>query len=653
VKQAIYGWRGGCAEIFEQVINDLSLPDQSLGTLRTSYRTSPVVLEVVNEVFEGIADLPPVAELQPYVAAWARGFQEHRAQYADRPGYVELVASPMPARGQDPGAAYLDFVADQVAELARRYRGHNLGVLVRTNRTADRVLQCLRQRGVAASGEGGAALTSDAAVELILSALRLADHPGHTAAAFHVLHSPLAELLGLELLEAGHVAKVARSIRRSLIDEGYAATLTRWARHLADRCNARSVGRLTQLIELAQQYDPALTLRADDFVRFVESAQVEDPTPAPVRVMTVHRAKGLEFDAVVLAELSDLIGQTARLMLWQYRPHPTAPSQAVFRSVSQEMRAVLEAYDPIVARAHEQEVGRRVADDLSALYVAMTRPRYALHMIVEPLRLTKSGWGRPGLSNASPAAILRHALTDVSDPLPEGVLYRLGDPDWSRRVEAPAQAEVEPAAVPLVRLIKDEQASRSWATVTPSSLEGGGVIDAADLLELEVSASRRRGTLWHAWLAQVGFVDEPQGVPEDQVLMDVGRPLWPEAELAEQIERFRAALARPKVQQVLRRNGAAELWRERPFAVHERGKLIQGIFDRAVLWRENGQTESVLLIDFKTDAVEQSEFLDAAVERYRPQLDAYRRALGRMLRLKESSIRACLVFLMAGAVVEV
>src|SRR5690606_16515698 len=124
----------------------------------------------------------------------------------------------------------------------------------------------------------------------------------------------------------------------------YAATLTRWARHLADRCNARSVGRLTQLIELAQQYDPALTLRADDFVRFVESAQVEDPTPAPVRVMTVHRAKGLEFDAVVLAELSDLIGQTARLMLWQYRPHPTAPSQAVFRSVSQEMRAVLEAY---------------------------------------------------------------------------------------------------------------------------------------------------------------------------------------------------------------------------------------------------------------------------------------------------------------------
>src|SRR5690606_33260183 len=57
VKQAIYGWRDGCAEVFDQVVADLHLPAGAQETLATSRRTAPVVLDVVNEVFENIADL--------------------------------------------------------------------------------------------------------------------------------------------------------------------------------------------------------------------------------------------------------------------------------------------------------------------------------------------------------------------------------------------------------------------------------------------------------------------------------------------------------------------------------------------------------------------------------------------------------------------
>ena len=55
----------------------------------------------------------------------------------------------------------------------------------------------LRSRGIDASEEGGNPLTDSPAVQLILSLLTLADHPGDTAARFHVATSPLAQSTAL------------------------------------------------------------------------------------------------------------------------------------------------------------------------------------------------------------------------------------------------------------------------------------------------------------------------------------------------------------------------------------------------------------------------------------------------------------------------
>src|SRR5438270_10276905 len=61
---------------------------------------------------------------------------------------------------------------------------------------------------------------------------------------------------------------------------------------------------------MAYAYQPRSTLRADDFVAWVRQQRVPDPSAANVRVMTMHAAKGLQFDAVILPELdSGLTGQ--------------------------------------------------------------------------------------------------------------------------------------------------------------------------------------------------------------------------------------------------------------------------------------------------------------------------------------------------------
>ncbi len=636
VKQAIYGWRGACAAIFDRVIDDLSLPAESLQTMDVSYRSSQVVLDAVNAVFGTIAQSPPLAELAQHVEPWANGFTDHRANDPARPGYVEFATTPPAAEAEadddDEQASakpsHLHGVAARVAELAAAHPARTIGVLVSRNATAARLLGLLRDRGVAASGEGGAALDQDTAVEVMLSALQLADHPGDTAAGFHVAHCPLAAALGLDRDDEITRAEVSRRIRRELLDEGYAEVLTRWAKVLAPTLGPRGVERVSQLIALAEQHDPLRPLRTGPFIDFVRRSRVEDPTPARVRVMTVHKAKGLEFDLVVLGELSRVMG-TVKGLVWQGGDDPTEPPTVVIAHAKSELRPTLFAYSAAIEQAYQREQAARVADDLSAFYVAMTRPRHALYLLVEPLQRSEKGTlSSKGLSNASAASVLRHALGGADPLIESGVMYQHGDPAWDTATQALPHSPGT-ASRPMPALRDSPHAPRWWRGVTPSAAEADGRVSVASVLDTGMRDARRFGRRVHAALETIEYI-RPDTTHEDAGLA--------------------AMLALSGVRQALSPvYDQEQLWRERAFAIRLDGDLVRGVFDRVAIQREaGGRATRATLTDFKTDPPTAE-----AVERYRPQLALYRRALSRMLVLPGEAITARLLFVRDGVSVEV
>lgn len=657
VKQAIFGWRGGVAEIFDTLETDF--PTLNRQPLNKSYRSSQTVIDTVNRVFENLSANTALQRYPEAVRRWAARFETHTTTHVNMPGYCRLLAAPAASADQSQGIVTQEFAAREIARLHREAPGRTIGVLVRRNETVARLIYWLRKQQVAASEEGGNPLADSPAVQVVLSLLRLADHPGDETARFHVAHTPLGEAVGLgDYADGAAAVRVAAKVRRRLMDDGYGPTLYAWTKALCSSCDARELSRLLQLVELAYGYETAATTRTDDFVRLVMQKRVEDPSSADVRVMTFHQSKGLQFDIVVLPELDyRLVGQPPQMVV--SRPNPAAPITHVCRYVSKDDLVALPKEFEAMFSSYERQV---VEESLCVLYVALTRAIHSLHMIVAPSKPNEKSLP------STAAGVLRVALAGGRLLEPEETAYEHGRSDWCRSAATAASAEAVPAAAPLeIKLAPPpRRATRNLETATPSRLEGGPRVHLSSRLRLEPSQSLDRGTLLHAWFEEIEWLDD--GVPEDRVLREIAARLaTADLDIAATIGCFRTALSQPAIRSLLERSACAEQWRklkakhdpvryevrrEWPFVVRDGDTILNGQIDRLVVALDGSRALAAEVIDFKSDRLPANDprAVAARIDLYRPQLEAYRRAAAASLRLPEDRVTSRIAFIEIGTV---
>jgi ATP-dependent helicase/nuclease subunit A len=679
-KQSIYGWRGARPALVRHVGRRFHLTGEKL---EKSYRSGPVILEAVSRVFQDLPSNPVVEDLEGAETAekWLQDFYPQAASDPGKVGYVRLEAGPATQGRRSVQGDLLYHAAGLVRDLHRQAPRATVGVLVRTNRVVTYLIALLRQLKVPASGEGGTALTDAAPVNALLALLRLADHPGHTLARYHVAATPLGEVVGYgQYRDAAGADRLARRVRDRLLHEGYGSTLDHWARELRPSCDSREQARLLQLVELGFLWDSRKTLRPGDFVRFVEDQRVEEPTGARVRVMTVHQSKGLQFDAVVLPDLHQSLKERPNLTgVTPLRDEDTGKVLRVFPAVDKATRALF----PEIREACDQARSLRLRDDLSALYVAMTRPRHALYMVVPA-----DGERGPGSAKSS-ARLLRAALApgEPAD-LVGKALYEDGEEDWFRRLweedtrtmavpdtpderpaapspsalpgatvpAAPAFPAPDPAGshpVPLRPVTGGRE--RNLPRRSPSDMEGGDSVDLAALFRTDLTGEARlRGTVVHAWCEAIEWMED--GLPGNESLRAMAARVAPglsARRIDTWIREFREWMDAPAIRGALSRaaySPGARVERELPFLHRQAEGLLQGYVDRLVLVEEGGQVLEAEVLDFKTDILDPSDAgaLAARVEHYRPQIDAYREAVAARYRLDLRRVAGTLLFLRTG-----
>jgi len=644
VKQAIFGWRGGRAELLDRLPQHLGgVPTQEMDQSR---RSAKAIIECVNKVFGNLAGNVEGDTVSAGAAVWQNRFRVHTTSRTDRPGYVHVQTGPQEEEGDGaPGrrARHYRWVAGRIQQIFKDHPEATIGVLCRKNQSVGRIIYELRRLGVPASEEGGNPITDSAAVEGILSLLTLADHPGDTIAAFHVTVEPFATMLRNHNYDPANAKETASQVRSALVEDGYGPVIARWAEGLKSICPKHDSLRLDQLIEFADAYRGQATLRPADFVAQVRQHTAALPTSHRVRVLTLHKAKGLEYDAVVLPELDVSLsgGQHTAFVVVDPDP-PEFPNGFVGPRVSSK---VVSLVSNEARKQQEAASQREVEESLCLLYVALTRAREALYAFPPgpTLRNRKDCWDTLLLNS------LGSAEADAKSRKPETIVFTTGEANWSPDKPAVANAVASAAATIRFRDSMPESQQGEWTS--PSKQEGGRKVSVAQLFASAEEDGRRSGTLHHAWYAAVEWLDD--GEPSDAQLREIAHQLPYEGDdLEEQLAVFRAALQRALVRQVFSRAtypGLESVEREQPFAVRINGQLVNGRIDRLVRQRDAAGTPSVEVIDFKTDTIP-SAAVPQRVEFYRPQIDAYMQAVAADCKLPHDRVSAALVFTAVGRV---
>ena len=602
-KQAIYGWRGGDFELFDQVHGHFA---SNRGVtidredLPRSWRSDGNIIEVINEVFapERLANAPDFKLPAETVANWRKAWVRHEERDEVRgKGFARLRTLQFDKDdGDDAGQTALDqAVLDIIREVDPVGRGINCAIIVRTRAALDHYVALLRGQKdvipVAAEGRVNPCLKSPEGLALF-ALMKFLASPVDKIAGEQFLASPFGFLAGQD------VAAFHGEAMRRIAASGLAATLSSWVRQAAGRSLVDAT-KVEAFIEAAADYEaqkkPGEDLRA--FVEFVDHrVEQETGTPGVVRVMTIHFSKGLGMDMVILPELD---GKG----LSEFRD---SAGLAVHRDAHGEIRWGLSlpsreicAADPTLEAAREHLRSRQAYENLCLLYVAMTRAKHALYCLRAPAKDLKNA-GR-WLNDFFPEG-------DGADPLNR----TLGDPRW---FEAYHPQKLDAADIKGGKIRRPGRQTRDHS---PSSHEGEDVPAA---IILGGGAARHLGTEVHELLAQVEWLgDKPD-------FTGAG------AEATRLVREFLAS-QRASVLQKPGENFA--VWRERAFDVEIDGQPVSGIFDRVhVEFDGNNQPVGAHIYDYKTD-----QDTAGLRSKYADQLKSYAAAAARLLGIAPDAVRA-------------
>ena len=694
VKQAIYSWRGGVSAIFDLVDDELqNVTGQSLNK---SWRSSPVVIESVNQVFGNLQNFKCDKEVvTEEVRRWGQQYQTQTTA-RDYPGYFSLEYADdadeetkknnRHAVTRSRNANVLAQTTAKVRQLHEEMPDKTIGVLVRKNQTISQLIFMLQQDGIPASEEGGNAITDAASVEYILSAMTLADHPSDRVARFHLSHSPLAEEFGLQPEDPQNKSanvlpayNIAEKIRADVSRAGIGPTVESMARTLSPACTPRELTRLQQLVQEAYNYEAATDdintkLRLSRFVNHIRDVfRAREPSSANIRVMTIHQSKGLEFDIVVLPMIFNTGGwATHQPDVVVGRPRATDPIDLACRHTNETFRAMLPPEFQTAFEDHQRQLAR---DNLCLLYVGLTRAVYATHAIMSYSVKPKA--------MASDSLLLMSLLPKfTSKDRRPGIVYQAGDDQWHKKLEAESYLEADdslagyylPNDALLVdaALAEENRSGRGVQSASPSQLEGGDTINLSSVFgRIDNREAMTRGTMIHGCFEIIRWLDA--GLPTRDELAKHLYRLKPEIQdNVRFVDEFEQMIKIDGVQKILTRQSyqqdfmpglippdqtimdalALEVFNERPFAVNLDSGFMQGTIDRLVVAKEGNTIVAADIIDYKTDSVT-PDSLDERVEHYRPQLEAYRSAVSRFLNLEPSRIATRLLFVGTGDLVTI
>jgi len=407
--QSIYGFREAEVGMFLNArTTGIGLVPLEALSLRRNFRSAVEVVAWTNQVFAKV--FPEVDDARTSSVAYSRSLA---ARAGSAPGLVQLHRVPP---GDYPAEARS--IARVVTDLRAARPESSIAILVSARTHAGPIVAALEAQQIAVAGVDLVSLAQLSIVRDLMALTQALDHEADRTAWFAILRAPWCGLT-LTQISALVGADPHATVWERICDVEVLAALAPQAR--------LRVGRLREALaacghtDLARRVEtawlllggPAACARETDlrharaFFDALAQWSVEPDWTGPqelperlnrlfasheagsadtVQVMTIHRAKGLEFDHVILPGLGRRRRRNERQLLqWLDLPRGTRGSDLLMVAVPPTAATAPTALGRYVSQLQHQ---REQNEATRLLYVAATRARLQLHLfgqLDEPL----------------------------------------------------------------------------------------------------------------------------------------------------------------------------------------------------------------------------------------------------------------------------
>ncbi len=608
IKQSIYQWRGGKPSIFKSLLtNEPWCRALQPVDMNRSWRSAPCIMDFVNRTFR---DFPQV--------------KEHRSAppLQNAPGYVGLYTCSNGRKTPTPQAC--EIIREILESLPIGEKQMSVGIIVRKNDTAGQIYEYLKQHfgdtlpiyldGLAQS------VVNNPLGEVLLAFFRWLAHPADSYREAEFKTSPLGACMqGGELLwshwqqetERGGYAAVLRCFKEKLAANGF--VLSQHHEAVLDLC-----------IREAIAFDARGGTTADWITRLENLSCAVVPPKHAVHIITIHRSKGLEYDAVILPFIQ--VPAQSAFFLSNNVDRLNAPDGSILVPQKQGASALAAMWPQLQASLDTAEQAANEAG-LNELYVALTRAAYANYIIMHASL-------KPG--NNSFGGIIKNSLPDSdAGQLANTGFLEYGEKDWFLTAglkdrPAPERGDAAPVVLPKAA---PRRSRKSPSKAHDATIQENEMPQSAPHTE-DGFAPAEFGTLVHALFEQVGHCG------------NAPLPPWATAPANDAQRVVAKALQQPDIRALLSPPPGSLILREQPVEAVSGGSWTSAVIDRLTLFRHGESVTGAHIVDYKTDRrgdAEPQEQDAALVERHAPQLAAYRDLVCRAFSLPREKVSATLL----------
>ena len=698
-KQSIYAFRRADIEAFERVVEKIRAGGGAVYSLVTNFRSDGAVLDIVNNVFDRL--FQPAEHIQPANERLAARPQR-KPEVSVSGAQLRLVTP-----GDDDEEFDVQAATRAEAEALARWLkeellpgttitdrdrregplqpGH-IALIFRKLTQAQVYLDALRRYDIAYITDGEKHFYRRQEIIDVVNLLRVIDNPYDTVALVGILRSPLSGMTDRDLLALQQIEGLdyQQQDRLSAWNHPQAGMVRRLYERLAELHQLaplqpvpdaidlifeqlpilelaaaslhgeQAVANLRKIREMAESLAdrPHLTLtgfvdlmmtRVSEQPDEAESALAEESLDA-IRVLTIHKAKGLEFPVVILPGLH----QGSKIP----RKGPSIHHDWSSRCYSLQMGGRSNLGSVLVDM---KMAAREEAEQRRLLYVGMTRARDLL--VLSGGQTTKPG-------HDTVLSLLGEAMSDETTPstadqicIGTSRLSRVITPatEAARRRRKEPLSKVAPAPALGTILIRRHARQIEWEErrttqrrLTPSSLAGSRpeAILPRTATGRGADLARLIGVCAHAVLEQWDFTR-----PRDEICTVIDQTICRYVEqdhlMANVTEDLTVLFGNFLSSESYKRlQRATVLGREVPFVMPlGEDQIMDGVID--LIYRLDGR---IWIADYKTDDVAAEE-LQAIADRYRSQAESYSRAVANSLGLPSVSFQ--FIFLRPGIAIDV